>query len=208
MSRERPALNRAGMIATALRLLDQVGLDGLTLRGLAKELEVQPAALYWHVEGKQELLNQMAAAIVEDALRGLDRPRPGQSWDGWLTERARTLRVAILARRDGARLVAGARHIIDRRPTAETMLHSLTAAGFTPPQALQALRAFSHYLFGAILDEQATAAAPPLTAEDRFDDVPYLQAALADRGADHLERQFEYGLSCMLFGIRSGLVTD
>ena len=46
------ALSRDEVLAGAMRVLDEVGLDGLTMRRLAKKLRVQPGALYWHFADK------------------------------------------------------------------------------------------------------------------------------------------------------------
>ena len=48
------ALDRDLIVRTALRLLDDVGLEKLSLRRLAKELDAHPTALYWHFANKQE----------------------------------------------------------------------------------------------------------------------------------------------------------
>lgn len=40
------------VVRAALDLLNEVGLDGLTLRRIATELDVQAPALYWHVKNK------------------------------------------------------------------------------------------------------------------------------------------------------------
>ncbi|NUR85911.1 MAG: helix-turn-helix transcriptional regulator, partial [Nonomuraea sp.] len=53
------SLDRELIVRTALRLLDEVGLEKLSLRRLAKELGAHPTALYWHFSGKQELLDAM-----------------------------------------------------------------------------------------------------------------------------------------------------
>jgi TetR/AcrR family tetracycline transcriptional repressor len=201
------ALDRARVIETGLRLLDEVGLDGLTLRRLTQELGVQPAALYWHFVNKQDLLDHMAAHINESALAPHIRPRPGQNWEEWLTDRARSLRRACLSHRDGARLVAAARPTIDRRPSAEALLYALTTLGFTPPSALRAIRAVGHYVSGAVLQEEALAQAPT-DPPGPFDAFPYLQAAIADQSPDHREAQFNYGLACVLAGIRASLHED
>src|SRR6266545_4694662 len=71
----RPGLTRQTMIETALLLLDEVGLDGLTVRRLAAELGVQSPSLYWHIRTKQELLDGMADTIVQAA--GMGPPRRG-----------------------------------------------------------------------------------------------------------------------------------
>jgi len=65
---------------TALGLLNEVGLDGLTMRLLAKELGVQAAALYWHLKNKQELLDAMAAIMFRELNDGLEAPRKGTDW--------------------------------------------------------------------------------------------------------------------------------
>ncbi|HEX6836091.1 MAG TPA: helix-turn-helix domain-containing protein, partial [Polyangia bacterium] len=51
------ALSREDVLAGAMRLLDEVGLDALTMRRLAEELDVQAGAIYYHFKDKQELLD-------------------------------------------------------------------------------------------------------------------------------------------------------
>src|ERR1044071_590780 len=105
--RKRAGLTRQTIIQTALRLLDQVGLEGLTVRRLAADLGVQSPALYWHLRSKQELLDAMADAITVAA--GMGPPHHGESWQHWLARPARASRRSLLAHRDGARIVANAR---------------------------------------------------------------------------------------------------
>src|SRR5262245_34029368 len=54
--RKRRTLDQAQVVRAALALLDEVGLDELTMRRLAERLGVKAAALYRHVRGKDELL--------------------------------------------------------------------------------------------------------------------------------------------------------
>src|SRR4051794_11975959 len=104
------ALDRETVLDTALRLIDEVGLDGLSLRRLAKELGVQAPALYWHFSSKKDLLDHLVAAANERLQAGGDGvPAPGQTWDEWLAEGLRAQRRAMLSHRDGARLAAGNR---------------------------------------------------------------------------------------------------
>ncbi|NUR26427.1 MAG: TetR family transcriptional regulator, partial [Catenulispora sp.] len=105
----RTTLDRKTVISAAMRLLAESGLDGLSLRNVASELGVRPGALYWHFANKQELLDQMAATLMAGPLAELVRPGPGQDWQAWLGARARAFREAVLAVRDGARLVAASR---------------------------------------------------------------------------------------------------
>ena len=205
MSRVRTTLDRKTVISAAMRLLADAGLDGLSLRNVASELGVRPGALYWHFANKQALLDQMAATLIEGPLADLVRPQPGQTWDAWLGARARAFRKAILATRDGARLVAVSRPTTDRRPDAETMVATLTAAGFTPADALRALTAVKHYVIGAVQEEQdyaeGRAVWPRETEPDRYAEYPGLNQAMVPQSAETLEAQFEYGLRALLAGL-------
>ena len=51
------------IVRAALTLLDEVGLEGLTMRRLATALKIQAPSLYWHFPNKQALLDGMADAI-------------------------------------------------------------------------------------------------------------------------------------------------
>lgn len=56
-------LSREKIAATALRLADAHGLDGLSLRKIAKELGVGPMRLYDYVINKSELLDLMVDVV-------------------------------------------------------------------------------------------------------------------------------------------------
>ena len=184
------------LIATGLRLLDQVGLDGLTVRRLATELGVQSPALYWHVQTKQELLDGMAAAIIESA--GLGPPLDDQTWQEWLSGRARAYRRAMLAHRDGARLVASARRAPQTVRRFDAELEAMVARGFTPVEALRTIAALNHYVDGSVLEEQA--ATPD--RNPAVTDLPTLLTALRD-GPPMGDEVFEYGLRLLIQGIET-----
>ncbi|MGO1411084.1 MAG: TetR family transcriptional regulator [Microbacterium sp.] len=90
----RPALDLDQIVGRALHLLDRYGLASVTMRSLADDLGIRPSALYWHVENKQTLLAAVADRIVSLA-------EPADS----VPATARSLRDALLARRDGADVV-------------------------------------------------------------------------------------------------------
>ncbi|GLY87853.1 TetR/AcrR family transcriptional regulator C-terminal domain-containing protein [Actinoallomurus iriomotensis] len=197
------ALDREKVLDTALRLIDEVGLDGLSLRRLAKELGVQAPALYWHFSSKKELLDHLVAAANDRAEQGTTGlPAPGETWDEWLAEGMRVRRRAMLAHRDGARLASGNRPTPDSFPRIERTLGVLVEAGFTPEDAARAVIVLGHYVSGFVLDEQGDA--------DREDDEqpaldPEEFPLLAAGGKAVLERDtlFEYGLQRLLDGMRA-----
>jgi len=212
--RKRAAgLTRPTIIQTALRLLDQVGLDGLTVRRLAAELGVQSPALYWHFRSKQELLDQMADAIIRAA--GMGPPDHGESWQDWLIRRARAYRRSVLAHRDGARLVAGAQWLT---PATIRMfdeeLTAMVGRGFTPVLALRTISALAYYINGFVLQEQASrqevAERPPdqlaALAEllEGGASAPLL-VAIREGGSPLGEAAFEHGLRALIDGTAAAL---
>ena len=103
------ALDRQQVVDEALQLLDDEGLDALSLRTLAGRLGVQAPTLYWHIGSKAELLDALADAIMDDAIRAVPESRPDDDWADWLLTALVELRAAMLRHRDGARIVSGAR---------------------------------------------------------------------------------------------------
>ena len=66
------ALTQLTVVDTAVDILQQFGLADLSMRRLAKELDVQVGALYWHVKNKQELLAQVAAKLLNTPQLSVD----------------------------------------------------------------------------------------------------------------------------------------
>ena len=149
-------LERATMIRAALTLLNEVGLDGLTVRRLAERLGVQNPALYWHFKNKQELLDEMASTMLADAFAGIEPPSTHEGWAEWLAEVAERFRLALLTHRDGARVIATAN--LTASPllaSQELALRVLTAAGFDLRAALVSIVAIFDYTLGAAFEEQS-----------------------------------------------------
>jgi len=123
----------ARTIATAaLPLLDDGGVDGLTMRKVAAALGVQAPALYWHVKNKRELLDAMARVLFVSAVDGLEAPRRGTDWQDWLAELAGRLRKTLLRYRDGGRVLAGTNVSDDSMwRVTELTLRTLEDAGFS-----------------------------------------------------------------------------
>ncbi|BCJ37452.1 putative transcriptional regulator, TetR family (tetracyclin resistance) [Actinocatenispora thailandica] len=149
-------LDRAAIAAAGLRLLDEAGLDGLTMRAVAAALDVQAPALYWHIRNKQELLDAMAERLFVAVADGVRAPAEGVDWMQWSADVVRRLRRELLRHRDGARVLAGtdvshpAVHGV-----IELTLHTLTAAGFGTRQAARAFPTLLHYTIGFTIEEQA-----------------------------------------------------
>ena len=88
------------IVRAALTLLDEVGLEGLTMRRLATALKIQAPSLYWHFPNKQALLDGMADAIFGAV--SLPRNLKGKAWD----ERLKAVIRAMLFSPIGTALVS------------------------------------------------------------------------------------------------------
>lgn len=191
-----PRLTRQHIVETALQLLDQVGLAGLTTRRLAEALGVKSPALYWHFRDMRALLDAMAETMLSPG----DWPGPdtGTPPDIWLAQRAHAFRRALLAFRDGALVHAGTRPSREAAPSVESQLQALVAYGLRPKDALRLQLAVSRYTVGWVLEEQAEAerdGAPDVSLGDGR--TPVLTAAQRDRDAD---AEFDYGLRALIAG--------
>ncbi|MEV0145700.1 MULTISPECIES: TetR/AcrR family transcriptional regulator C-terminal domain-containing protein [unclassified Nonomuraea] len=204
------ALEKGTIVATALRLLDEGGLDKLTLRRLAGELGVQAPALYWHFGSKQDLLDAMAAQMMRE------RPAPPvftdpARWRAWVAARARNDRAMLNARRDGARLAAGTRPSAELFAEVERAVAALESAGFTAEEAMLGLSAVSGYVAGFVLEEQADRARDdaegPPDREAFARAYPRLMAALERIGDPQGDEAFEGGLALILDGLERRLAS-
>jgi AcrR family transcriptional regulator len=151
-------LDRGRVVEVALELLDEVGLDGLSMRRLADRLGVTAASLYWYVRDKNELLALLADSIsAEVPLSSSKRP-----WRAQLEEGARNFRRVARSHRDAARVLAATAPSGPSRLRAiDTLLGVLLHAGFSPADAADAGYLLNVYIVGFMLDE--TLGASPAT---------------------------------------------
>ncbi|MEU7414879.1 TetR/AcrR family transcriptional regulator C-terminal domain-containing protein [Streptomyces sp. NPDC042638] len=209
METERRApLDRKRVADTALRLLNEVGLDGLTLRAIAKELGVKAPALYWHFKDKQALLDEMATELNRRMAAGT-APDPADTWRERLLLANRGLRATLLGYRDGAKVYSGSRFTgTDHADGLEATLRLLTEAGFTLTQAVQAARAAHLYTLGFVTEEQGVRPLPDERREGydvgerarRMAGYP-LAAEAGKLLFDGYDEQFEEGLELVVAGI-------
>jgi AcrR family transcriptional regulator len=103
---DRPLLRRHRIVVAARRLVAEEGVEALSLRRLADRLDVSPAALYAHVESKDDLLRAVAEVEQDELESRLADVAP------------RGLRALALARLDAAE-AAPAVHLLvaTRAPT-------------------------------------------------------------------------------------------
>lgn len=190
------ALTRQDIAGSGLKLLNEAGLNGLTLRLIAADLGVKAPALYWHLKNKQELLDEMATQMYADSFE--DR-RPPESLGEWeaVAYGARALRRMMLSYRDGGKVFAGT-YLGDTGLVAPSPLRRSIEAGLDERRAAQALFTVYSYVVGFTIEEQAVCPVP-----GRLDER-YRSERAGDLLAD-VDSRFEDGLEIVLSGARQWL---
>jgi TetR/AcrR family tetracycline transcriptional repressor len=201
-------LTRDTLVALAHEYVAANGLDALTMRRLASAADVTPGALYKHFRDRKDLQRAMADAIYATIdLSDVDITVPSIEHVKTCCER---MRHAMLAFRDGGRIIAGSyaplAATLHLSATLMTLLQSVTAPEYSPGQLAALLRS---YTTGFVIDEQAFL---ELKATDEWD--PLIKQ-ITDSGhhrpaeADDLiailtgdrDRRFSTGLDMILTGL-------
>jgi TetR/AcrR family tetracycline transcriptional repressor len=217
--RERQPLDREQVVRAALELLDEVGLDGLTMRSLADRLGVQAASLYRHVRDKEDLL-----ALLADEISGeISIEEDGRPWQEQLVDAAWRVRRGLLVHRDAARLLASTRPAGPRRLHAiDVLLRLLLSTGLADRDAARAGYHLNNFVTEFVADEvRLTVAAEAMGSNreklmadaraffqelpaDEYPTLARLAPYLADDDVDGL---FQFGVDLWLRGLES-LVSD
>lgn len=209
-----PKLDRGQIVDAALDLLNEAGLDGLTLRAIAARFDVKAPALYWHFKDKQALLDEMATEMMRRMTSRAAEGRSEGDWRETYLSTMRSLRAELLRYRDGAKVYSGAR-FTDTGYAAglDASLRVLVGAGFTPAAAARAWQTAYSYTIGYVIEEQAMGPNPFDGGEG------YDVDARAERLAAHplaaesgrvmfrdFDEGFEQGLAAVLAGVEATLL--
>ncbi|MCT2589094.1 TetR/AcrR family transcriptional regulator C-terminal domain-containing protein [Streptomyces sp. N2-109] len=204
-----PPLTRERIVEAAVALLDEEGIERLTMRRLAERLAIVAPSLYWHVETKDDVID-----LAVDAIFGEVPPVAGEP-SHWREDACAVLSVwrAALLRHPWAAAVPAR-----RRPTIgphflagmEALQATLVRAGFTG----KGLSAATWALYNHVMGSAASETALHITPEERRLGQEQLQGnrdrypTLAARGYlydDDWDGSFATGLDYLLDGLQAQL---
>ena len=182
-------LHKRDVVEAATALLDTYGIADLTMRRLARELNVSPGALYWHFANKQQLLGAVA-----DRILGPVDDVPA-AWRDRITGICGGLRDALLSHTDGAEMVSASFAAGQSEAMAQILSRLTDAAaeaGVDIKHAELAARTLVYYVLGFTVDEQSR-----LQWDAAGADLPDAQSVLAD----DTSARFAFGLHLLVDGI-------
>ena len=199
------ALSRDKIVDAALRLMEREGLQGVSMRKLAQELDAGAATLYWHVGDKEQLLGLMLDRIVGESK--VVEPDP-EHWQEQVKQLARNARELLKSHRDAAQLSMGRIPAGPNSfPVLERYLAVLASASLPPRVIAYASDMFSLFV-GAFAFEESMpppdvaamgAALQGLSPEE----YPHLTSLSADLMAGDTDERFEWALELLVRGLEA-----
>jgi AcrR family transcriptional regulator len=214
------------VVDAALRIMDDEGLDAVSMRRVAREVGVEAMSLYHHVRDKEDLLDGVCAAVMRD-FRYPDEDRP---WIEVARDGAREWRRVLREHPNVIALWADRQRPmteLDSLMPMEFALRVIGRAGMDAREGVQVFNVIGGYIMGVVmmevgamfsagtsrgdtpLDLNAVHAKLPDEAFAQFlpaDRVPCIVAALPHLADCDPDGQFEFGLDLLLAGIQARVV--
>jgi AcrR family transcriptional regulator len=215
----RRALTREAVVDAALEVLDEGGVEGMSMRAVADRLGTGAASLYAHVSGKDELL----ALVLDKVVAEIPLPVAGEApWQEQIKDVIRHMRRAMAAHRD---LAYGALGNIPTGPNALRLINAtlgvMRGAGLPDQVIAYAADILPLYATATAYEESLYAAKdmPDDGAEyiaelrryfgslpaDRFPHIVALAVPLTTTAEE--DGRFEFGLDALVRGIASMAVS-
>lgn len=210
---QRARLSRDRVVRTALRLMDEEGLEAVTMRRIGRELGVEAMSLYNHVRDKDDVLEGICEAVMAE----FRWEPPSEHWVARAREAAREWRRLLKAHPTVMRLLVERKHPLTSpvalRPM-EIALDTLQRAGLSERDAAHAFEAIGGYLFGFVMMEVGNLAPGPSgarsgeffsedLARSMGQECPCLMRMLPWLAECDMDVTFEFGLDLLLEGIRA-----
>ena len=156
----RGRLSKERVFRAAVDLADREGLESLTMRRLADELDVGAMSLYYYVPNKDELITGMVDIVFSE----IELPPGDVDWQSAMRRRARSTREAL----NRHRWAVGLMESQEMPGPASIRIHDavlgcLREAGFSIDMTIQAYSVIDAYIYGFALQEKTV---PFDSAED------------------------------------------
>ena len=154
-------LTRERLVEAGLDLINEEGLEGLSMRALADRLEVKAASLYWHVRDRRELLELLAESILD----GVSRTRVRATWRQTVEAIADALGNRVAKQKDANRILLEVPEALERSDVYTDLAGQFQAAGLSVAEARDIARLSMTYVIAGPAPSSASPVAPKSFAE-------------------------------------------
>lgn len=202
----KPLIAVDSIYDSALRMLEEDGVEALNARSLAASLKCSTRTLYQQVGKREELINQLMSYYfgnLELDFRKSDR------WQDSVRSWAKTLRTAVLSHPNLSRLMT----VEHRAPIADYatgLLKVLLKAGFSEELALRSCRTLVHIVMNLTLEEIKTPEGGSRRRHRNHKEIQFEDLVIARSGRNRKSfgkppELFENTLDWLITGIESDL---
>lgn len=206
-------LNRERLVSAALALLDDEGIEALSMRNLATRVDRQVSSLYNHVSGRSELVELIRARVVADidvrAFTTEDESVSDWAWDDALEAWARSYLRAFAAHPNLIRLLATT-EIRDDSTYAmyDAVVAGLRRGGWSDGRTVAVMRTVEAHVLGSALDIVAPEGL--ITQDSAGLRFPAVRVGLDARFAETSSAiaAFDLGLRALIDGLRLQMVPE
>ncbi|MBA2323888.1 MAG: TetR/AcrR family transcriptional regulator [Pseudonocardiales bacterium] len=148
-----PLIAKRKALEVALDIVDNEGIDGLSIRRLAERLNVNGASLYHHFENKEEIVVGAAKLALEDVRTPQAHDEP---WQVWIMRNARRLRQALREHPDLIPVMLRRQPLGIGAGPLDTTVTLLEQDGVPTGAIAPMLEALERYAIGSALHEART----------------------------------------------------
>jgi AcrR family transcriptional regulator len=187
------AITKEAIVKASLDILNRDGIENLSMRTLAKELNIKAASLYWHIKDKQTLYDLIAEHINQEIAlpETIDDPKEA------LTALALEFRRVLLRTRDAVEIFAQSIPSTQSRINAiKFVLVALTKYGVSDKNCITAGNLVNNYILSFVADEIRAKHISP-------EEAKHFGLFLGQQYEMNLdfEQQFLYGLRVLFAGL-------
>ena len=191
------ALTKDLIIGKSIEILNRDGIEGLTMRLLAKELNIKAASLYWHFRDKAELFAAISEALCEDLVIPVKTAEPEELLSTVLNR----FRDTLLSVRDSVSVFENSVPFTPKRlEIIRTVSNNLLALGVKPDKLVTVSNMFNNYVLSFVADEYRFKAVTGKKVKE-FAEKLAPQDRLMFTIPQDFDSQFTYGLELLFAGL-------
>jgi AcrR family transcriptional regulator len=184
------SLTRSQIVDAAISVIEDGHYEGLTIRSLAKALDVAPMSLYRHIHDKDDLLDEITDRFLSITWRP---KKDDENWREWILDAAKRFRQLLVSQ-------PAVLHVFLSHPVAssvalermDVVLGVLYDAGFSVEEANRTYAAIHTYTIGFSALEASRSKWVSTSKEN--------DAAMKHLASFTTKKQFVVGLEMLLSG--------
>ncbi len=208
--KDNQKLTRDIIAAAAVRVADEQGIESLSMRRVAEQVNVEAMSLYHHVSNKADLI----AAMVEQVVPEIDPPSKVVSWQDAMRKRAHTIKHVLEDHTWAAQLfVSGMNDGPRMMKYTDATVGYLLQAGFPTALADYAWNIIDSYIYGFNMMRLNFPIQPseyqkvatqylPFISKTELPHMHAMTVSIIDGSHDGIQ-DFDFGLDLILEGLEN-----